>query len=167
MRWALCLAGGIVVAGGLSLASWFLLSDGPTRAPGTIELVIPAGTAARIEAGGAPPSIPSELTFVVGDTLVLRNEDSVQQEMGPFAVPAGGTLRIPLRQASTQTFLCTFHPQGRVGLVVRGRTSPLWILWPTLLLGLPLGAAAGAVVTFLGRLEDSDEQAAVSERSPR
>ncbi len=151
--WAGSLFAGVALAGGLSVASWFAFAGGPTRAPQFVEIVIPAGAAERVAAGERPPSIPSNFTFVVGDTLVLRNEDSVQHQIGGYTVPAGGVIQAPLRQASSQSFLCTFHPAGQVGLTVKGRSNPWSLLWPTFLLGIPLGLAFGAVATVLRRID--------------
>ena len=46
------------------------------RAPQQIEMVIPAGTASQVSEGETPPSLPEDMTFVVGDTLVIVNLDS-------------------------------------------------------------------------------------------
>ena len=152
LRWVLSLGSGIVLAGALSFASWLILSGGPTRAAEEIEVVIPAGTAARVQAGAPPPSIPDKLTLIQGDTLVLRNQDSVEHRLGPYRVAAGDTLQAPLGQTGSQRFSCTFHPGGVIGLAVGGRSSPLAILWPTFLLGLPLGIVLAVVWTVFSRL---------------
>ena len=155
LRWAVSLGAGIALAGGLSLAAWFALSDGPARAPRTVELVIPAGTASRVQAGAFGPRLPA--SFVAGDTLVLRNEDSVEHRVGPYRVSPGVRTEVPLARAGSQSLLCTFHPQGIVGLTVRAGGNPLVVLWPTFLLGLPLGAVLGAVWTVLSRLDPPDD----------
>ncbi|HSJ28114.1 MAG TPA: hypothetical protein VLB67_07865 [Acidimicrobiia bacterium] len=54
-----------------------------------VELVVPAGTNARLVAGDTVDILPRELTFRVGDTLRIRNDDSVAQEVGPYFVAAG------------------------------------------------------------------------------
>lgn len=144
---ALCLSLGVAVGGALSLASWVLSGGTSARPPETFEFVIPAGTSERIQAGESVRAIPADLTFLVGDTLVLRNADSAPHAMGPYPVEAGSTLRIPLTVPTTRSYLCTFHPQGAVDLVVGSRPDPLALVWPTLLLGLPLGAGgAGALL---------------------
>ena len=51
-----------------------------------------------------------------------------------------------------------FHPGGSIGLTVRPPGNPLAIVWPTLLIGVPLGLVLGAVwwvVTRLMRDEDN------------
>ena len=152
-RWAACLAGGITLAAVLSTASWLALSDGPMRAAETLELLIPAGTAEAVEQGAAPPAIPRDLRFVQGDTLVLRNEDTVTHRVGGYSVGPGSTLSVPLDQPSSGSLFCSFHPQGSIGLDVKPHTSPLMILWPTLIIGIPLGLIAGGILEVLSRID--------------
>lgn len=151
--WALSLFAGLALAGGVSVASWFALSDGPTRAPKPVEIAIPAGTYDRIRSGAALSPMPSTLEFVQGDTLIVRNEDRVQHQIGSFSIPPGGVTSIPLTQASSQSFLCSFHPAGVIGLNVKARSNPWGILWPTFLLGVPFGMAIGGVGAILRRIE--------------
>lgn len=78
------------------------------RAPQIIELVIPAGTAKQVEAGQNEPAIPAEMSFVTGDTLQVRNEDSVSHQLGPVWVPAGATASLVLGQADKLAYSCSF-----------------------------------------------------------
>lgn len=147
VRWvAACLICGVLVGGALSVASWVLSGGASARSPETFELVIPEGTAARIEAGDGAPALPADLTFVVGDTLVLRNEDSVAHAMGPYPVLARTTLRLPLERPSTRSLSCTFHPRGAVDLIVKARADPTLLVWSALVFGLPLGGGAAIVL---------------------
>ena len=59
------------------------------RAPSTVELTIPEGTAEIIKQGGEAPAIPEEMVFVVGDLLVVWNQDGVDHQLGPLWIPAG------------------------------------------------------------------------------
>lgn len=152
-RWALSLMAGLALAGGISVASWVALNDGPTRGPMPVELTIPAGTYDRIRSGAALSPIPSTLEFVQGDTLIVRNADSVQHRIGPVTVPPGGVASIPLTRASSQSFVCSFHPSGVIGLDVKARSNPWSLLWPTLLLGVPFGVAFGGLATVLRRID--------------
>ena len=36
------------------------------------------------------------MSFVVGDTLVVKNEDSVEHQLGPLWIPAGSSASMPL-----------------------------------------------------------------------
>jgi len=83
----------------------------------------------------------------------LRNEDTVAHRVGIYSVAAGSTLRVPLDRATSGTLFCSFHPQGSIGLDVRARTSPLLVLWPTLIIGIPLGLISGGVLEVMRRLD--------------
>lgn len=152
-RWAACFAAGIGLAAFISAAAWIALSDGPLRAPHSVEVRIPAGTAEAIERGEAVSAIPGDLRFVQGDRLVLKNEDVVAHTVGSYSVGPGTTLTLPLDNASSSSLLCSFHPQGSIALDVRPRTSPLMVLWPTLIIGVPLGIVAVVVVEVARRLD--------------
>jgi hypothetical protein len=82
IRLAIVLAISLVFALVFNEASYLLTKDPADRAPKTISLVIPAGTAARIKAGDELRIFPDEITFVVGDILEVVNEDSEPHQMG-------------------------------------------------------------------------------------
>lgn len=160
---------GLALIGSLAL-SWAvneyfwraILGDRP---PQQMELVIPPGTARRVAAGEAIPSIPAHWSFMVGDVLLLRNEDETAHQVGPFWVPAGTTARIPFERPSTVSFACTIHPSRYIGVEVRPRADPLTKLMAVLAFGLPLAAVMGllALAYFPGpeQVERScDHQAA-------
>ena len=46
---------------------------------------MPAGTKERLDAGEKVAVMPDRIELRVGDTLVLRNEDSVRQLVGPYS----------------------------------------------------------------------------------
>lgn len=152
-RSAACLAAGVGLAGFISAASWVALSDGPLREPQDVEVRIPAGTAEAIERGAAVSVIPADLSLVQGDRLVLQNEDVVPHRVGNYSVGPGTTLTLPLDRGSSGSLVCTFHPGGSIALDVRARTSPLLVLWPTLMIGLPLGLVAAGVLEVTRRLD--------------
>ncbi len=54
-----------------------------------VEIVVPLGTQERLDRGEDVVVMPAELRFEVGDTLVIRNEDVVDQSVGPYKVRAG------------------------------------------------------------------------------
>lgn len=54
----------------------------------TFEIVVPAGTQERILAGEVIDVMPNRIELSVGDTLLIRNEDSVTQSVGPYIVAA-------------------------------------------------------------------------------
>jgi hypothetical protein len=98
-------------------------------------------------------SIPAKWVFVAGDELVFRNEDLADHNVGPFWIPAGTTITIPLERASTYSYLCTVHPGGSIGLEVQPRNSWTRTLTPTLLLGVPIGGVLAVVVRLASRLD--------------
>lgn len=103
--------------------SFLLQKDQYDRAPQTISLVIPAGTAEQIEAGEDVTSIPSEMVFVLGDVLEVRNEDSVDHQLGPIWVPPGTTGRLVMKQAENLAYSCSFQTSRYLGLDVRQPTT--------------------------------------------
>jgi hypothetical protein len=78
------------------------------RAPKVIQLIIPAGTEQMVETGQNEPAIPAEMSFVIGDTLEVKNEDNVSHQLGPVWVPAGATASLVLQQADKLAYSCSF-----------------------------------------------------------
>lgn len=111
---------------GLGLLIGVLVSEVPflflretARAPRDITLTIPVGTSEQVARGEQPPSIPMNMTFVVGDTLIVNNEDSVDHKLGALWIPAGSTATLSLDQEESFAFECTFQPGNYFGLDVR------------------------------------------------
>ncbi len=123
-------AAGVVLV--FSEIGFRLMRDDVSRDPTTIELVVPKGTADQISRGESNPAIPDEMIFVVGDVLVVRNEDVVDHEFGPLWIPAGKSASLPLTQANDYTYSCTFKPSNYLNLTVRSaitwrdRLGALW-----------------------------------------
>ena len=143
-RLLLSLAIGMLLGLAVYPATQLFLGDLAERPPQAIELTIPAGTAERVAAGEASPSIPSGLEFVVGDTLVVHNQDSVSHELGPIWVPAGGTGQLAIGRASTTSYACSFRPSGTFDLRVRPRASNAARAVAALSTGLPIGVLIAA-----------------------
>jgi hypothetical protein len=93
------------------------------RAPTVIELVIPDGTAEKVARGESEPSIPDELNFILGDVLVVINEDSQTHELGPVLVPAGSRGALSLDNSDEFTYSCSFRPNRFLGLSVQPPTD--------------------------------------------
>ena len=116
----------ILASVGLGLLIGVLASEVPflflretARAPREITLTIPAGTAEQVARGEQPPSIPENMTFVVGDGLVVKNEDSADHRLGPLWIPANSVARLSLDQEESLAYECTFQPGKYFGLDVR------------------------------------------------
>ena len=150
---------GVVLAGITTEAAYQVLKR-ENRAPERIELVIPAGTAERVAAGEAPPSIPSNMSFVVGDTLVVKNEDTASHQLGPIWVPAGTSASLNLDTANQYSYECSFEPNRYIGLDVRSRVTLTTRIIAILLAGIPTGAilAVYSFVTFPIKPKSSDQQ---------
>ncbi|MFZ5819907.1 MAG: hypothetical protein ACOYYJ_08390 [Chloroflexota bacterium] len=121
------------------------------RAPQRIELVIPAGTAAQVEQGEAPPGIPEELTFVVGDTLAVVNQDSADHQLGPLWIPAGASASLNLDSEQNYAMECSFQPARVFGLEVREPVTLTTRLTGIFFAGLPLGALFALYGSLLGK----------------
>jgi len=115
-----------------------------TRPPRQIVLVIPPGTAERVSQGQQPPSIPQNMLFVVGDTLVVRNQDSVVHQLGPMWVPAGSSASMQLNVAQKYSFQCSFVSTKLFGLDV---SQPLTT--GTRMEGIIVGGIPMGIVTVL------------------
>jgi hypothetical protein len=115
----------IIVSAILGLLFGVLVSEVPflflqetVRPPQEITLTIPAGTSEQIERGEQPPSIPENMTFVVGDRLVIKNEDSVNHKLGPLWIPANSSAQLSLDQEESLAYECSFQPTKYFGLDV-------------------------------------------------
>jgi hypothetical protein len=123
LRLGLILGVSIIFVAIFNEAVFLLQKDQYDRAPQTIELVIPAGTSARVEAGEDDPTIPEEMVFVMGDTLLVRNEDSASHQLGPIWVPAGATASLALSEPAKLAYSCSFSTSRYFNLDVRQPTT--------------------------------------------
>jgi hypothetical protein len=130
---------GIVIGFTISEVSFQFLKDS-NRAPETVELRIPAGTAEKVSRGETPPDIPEEMTFVVGDVLLVRNEDSVAHELGPLWIPAGTSAQMALDRDQNFIFACSFQPSNYFGLDVREPVTIWTRVGGIIFAGVPMGA---------------------------
>jgi hypothetical protein len=138
-RIALCMLAGLVFGGVLSEVSYYFLKTGETRPPQVVEIDIPQGTAVRVSQGISDPSLPANMTFVVGDTLLVKNQDSVVHQLGPLFVPPGTSSTMTLGTAQEYAVSCSFQPSKYLGLSVQ---SPLTLgtrLIGVLEVGIPMG----------------------------
>jgi hypothetical protein len=101
-------------------------------------LTIPAGTAEQVARGEQSPAIAENMVFVVGDTLVVENEDAVDHKLGPLWIPANSSARLSLDQEESLAFECTFQPGNYFGLDVRQSLTLSTRLYGILYAGLPI-----------------------------
>ena len=129
---------GLLFAWGISEGSFALLKEPNDRGPQQVRLVIPAGTAERVARGQQPLAIPGEMIFVVGDTLLVLNQDSVAHQLGPVWVPSGASASLLLGTASSFAYECSFQPSRYFNLNVRSPTTWVTRLTAVALAGLPM-----------------------------
>lgn len=129
---------GVAVGAALSEISFFFLKE-TARPPQAIYLTIPAGTAERVARGEQPPSIPESMIFVVGDLLIVRNDDVVDHQLGPLWIPAGASTHLLLSTEENLTYACSFQPGKYIGLDVREPLTAGTRLYGILFAGVPLG----------------------------
>ena len=116
----------------------FLFLRETARAPREIVLTIPVGTADQIARGEQPPSIPENMTFVVGDRLVVNNEDAVDHKLGPLWIPANSSAQLSLDQEQNLAYECSFQPGNYFGLDVRQPLTPRTRLFGIFYVALPM-----------------------------
>lgn len=117
----------------------FLFLQETARPPREIVLTIPAGTSEQVARGEQPPSIPENMTFVVGDVLVIENKDGVDHKLGSLWIPASSSAKLSLDRVENLAYECSFQPGNYFGLNVRQSLTLLTRIDGMLRAGLPLG----------------------------
>jgi hypothetical protein len=95
-------------------------SEQADRPPQTVEIVIPDGTGARMLRNQEVDVMPARLELRVGDTLVIRNDDSYDQTAGPYFVAAGREFSVTYGSPGTFDGYCPLSAGGRYEIVVSG-----------------------------------------------
>lgn len=121
----------------------FIFLRESARPPQEILLTIPAGTAEQLARGEKSPSIPENMIFVVGDTLVVENNDSIDHKLGPLWIPANSSARLSLTQQESFAYECTFQPGNYFGLDVRDPLTLSTRLYSIFYVGLPMSILIG------------------------
>ncbi|HEX2979645.1 MAG TPA: hypothetical protein VHO48_05225 [Anaerolineaceae bacterium] len=158
IRVLLSILAGLLTAALISEGAHILLKEPQDRGPQRIELIIPPGAAQMVAAGKPVTSIPEEMIFVQGDTLVVINHDATDHQLGPIWVPAGSTSSLVLDQANLFSYACTFQPTRYLGLDVREPITWKTRLLGIIMIGLPTAALYGgySFVVFPARKKDPD-----------
>lgn len=127
------------------------------REPERVELVIPAGTAGRVAQGEIPPTIPEDMLFVVGDTLVVNNQDSVDHQLGPLWIPSGTSASLNLDTEQNYVLECSFQPTKYLGIDVRQPVTLGTRITGILFAGFPMGALFSVYgLLVFGKKKDSE-----------
>lgn len=138
-RFVLSMLAGLLLGWGLSEVSYYFLRTGETRPPQVVELDIPPGTADRVARGQADPSLPTNMVFVLGDTLLVKNRDLVPHRLGPLFIPAGASASMLLNTAQDYAYSCSFQPSKYIGLSVQSPLDFSTRLTGILEAGVPMG----------------------------
>lgn len=117
----------------------FLFLRETARSPKEITLVVPKGTADKVAHGEQPPSIPENMTFVVGDTLIVKNQDSVDHKLGPLFIPANSSAQLSLDQEENLAYACSFQSTQYFGIDVKEPLTTGTRIYGIVYVGLPLG----------------------------
>jgi len=129
-----------ILLGAVTMEIAYQLLKRENREPQRVELVIPAGTAEKVANGETPPGIPEDMTFVVGDTFVVVNQDSVDHQLGPLWIPAGTSASLPLNTEENYVLECSFQSTSIFGLDVLQPVTLGTRITGMLFAGFPLGA---------------------------
>lgn len=117
----------------------FLFLGRTARQPQTITVVVPQGTAELVARGEQPPTLPQGMTFVVGDVLVINNEDTVDHQLGPLWVPAGTSGQLMLGKPESLAYECSFQADNYIGLDVFEPLTWGTRIYGILFAGIPMG----------------------------
>jgi hypothetical protein len=137
-RVAISMLLGIALGAVLSELSFVFLRE-TARPPKEIVLTIPNGTAEQVARGEQSPSIPRDMVFVVGDVLVVVNDDVVDHHLGQFWIPARSSARLVLDEEQNMAFECSFQAGNYFGLDVRQPLTWGTRIYGVLYAGIPLG----------------------------
>ena len=146
VRFTLSMVVGLLVAFVVTEIGFRLEGNTISRAPKTVILVIPNGTSANVAQG--LDLIPSDMAFMLGDTLQIRNQDSVTHSLGPMVIPAGSTASLELNEAKNLAYTCSFETHKVFGIDVHQGLTTGTRIEGILLAGVPLGAML-TVYTFV------------------
>ncbi len=156
-RFIISIVLGIVIAIGINEFTFIYLKSEAGRGPQRIELIIPAGTADRIAKGKANPTIPTNMTFVAGDTLVVNNQDNVDHRLGPLFIPTGTSAILTLNDASIFTYQCSFQSSKVLGIDVQEPVTSSTRIYGILIAGLPLGVMFGMYSLVVWPLKKNEQ----------
>lgn len=127
-----------VLLGALISEVPFIFLQETARPPKEITLVIPNGTSELVARGEQPPTIPENMSFVVGDTLTVKNEDVRDHKLGPLWIPANSSAQLSLDQQQSFAYECSFQPGKYLGLEVNESLTTATRIYGMLYVGAPL-----------------------------
>lgn len=148
-RVLLCILVGMAISALISEVSYLINHDPNDRDKAhRVELVVPAGTAERIANGETSIGVPNRMSFVAGDLLIVKNEDSVAHQLGPIWVPPQSSGVLEIGAARDYSYACSFSDTQTFGLEVRPELSAFSRFNAVAAMGLPTSAMF-ALYSFL------------------
>jgi hypothetical protein len=137
IRFLIGIAVGVLIAIPLSELGFSMQGNNTSRPPKTIVLDIPPGTSVKVAQGASV--LPQDMIFVLGDTLVVNNRDSVAHTLGPLFIPAGSSASLTLNHIGNLSYVCSFQPTKYQGLTVQDALTLSTRLEGIFIAGIPLG----------------------------
>lgn len=137
IRFLIGIAVGVLIAIPLSELGFYIQGNNTSRPAKTIVLDIPPGTSAKVAQGTSV--LPQDMTFVLGDTLVVKNQDSVAHTLGPLFIPSGSSASLTLNHIGNLSYVCSFQPTKYQGLDVQDALTLSTRLEGIFIAGIPLG----------------------------
>jgi tetrahydromethanopterin S-methyltransferase subunit B len=129
---------GILIGLILSEAAFFIIGR-TTRPPQIFTITIPLGTAEKVAQGESPIKLPESKIYVVGDQLVVKNEDSVNHQLGPLWIPSQTTGNLSLGRPENLAYECSFEAGNYFELDVREPLTLGTRIYGILFAGIPMG----------------------------
>lgn len=149
---------GLVAAILVSELAFRFLGNTTSRAAQVVELVIPLGAAQKVAQGEIV--LPAEQVFVVGDTLVVHNEDTVTHTLGPLFIPSGSSASLKLGEPENLSYSCSFQPTKIYDMDVREPLTVGLRIQGILIAGVPMGFLLAVYSLILWPLKPKKEQPA-------
>ncbi len=137
VRFLICIAPGILIAIPLNEFAFFAQGKTTSRPSKKIYLTIPPGTAAEVAQGVSV--LPQNMVIVLGDTLVVQNQDSVAHTLGPLFIPPGSFASLKMKYVGTVSYVCSFQPTKYQGLEVQDALTMTTRVEGVFIAGIPLG----------------------------
>ncbi len=134
----------------------FLFLGQTAREPKIIQITVPAGAAELVARGEQPPSIPKDMSFVVGDTLEVTNQDNVDHQIGPLWIPPGTSASLVLGKPENLAFECSFQAGNYIGLDVHQPLTLFTRIYGILFAGIPMGMLFAIYMVILPSKKNND-----------
>ncbi len=160
LRILISLGIGLLLGTVISELGFHFQGDTTSRPPETVDLIIPPNTSQQVAQGVSV--VPQDMVIVVGDTLRVRNQDSVTHNLGPLVIPSGATASITLNQVGSLAYTCSFEPTKYFGLDVQGALTLGIRLEGIIVAGVPMGTLLGLYSLIIWPIKKSGQTPAVS-----